>query len=348
MKHRKIYRNAWMEARVFARPSDNDQWYVDFANRLLPLVEKSAYIKLLPAGGEVKVALYLTWYLEDCVNNTGGWNRFILFYSEIYGRCLPFYSLTDSYLTDEVNPEDVKFLLWSLASVIDDVWPVEPMDPFAPAILELADQLYPILEEEFEHAPITDHDTSDWLPDSEYLVFDEFEDDLFLAGDHFTKREKKDLLTIVPGKSYDSPDVENFLLASNNEQLMYFGTYEELRVFLLDKLRWPENDLLTELECQKEFVLLATPKGVLIAPGVAACFADKRNPMYDPVKAADIGKTMFYIQGRCPSDLLKYAMMHDLLPDVALSFPDGKRILHENWDFIARRHLGYYYDDDED
>lgn len=349
MKRQKIYRKAWMEARVFAPQSDSDQWYVDFANRLLPLVEKSAYIKLLPAGQEVKVTLYLTWYLEDCINNMGGWNRFIWFHSELYGRYLPFYTLTDEYMADEVNPEDVKFILWSLASVVDEDFPVEPADPFDPVISEFADEVYALLDAEFENAPITDYDTGDWLPDIENLVIDGFDEDLFSDEEKgLSRQEKEDLLTIVPGEYCDSPDVENFIRATKDEQLMYFKTYEDMRIFMTEKLDWLESDLIPGMERQKEFVMFATHKGVLIAPGVAACFADKRNPMYDPVQAAAMGKTMFYVRGRCPSDLLKYAMMHNLLPDAAFSFPDGQRILHENWDFIARRYLGFYYDDDED
>lgn len=347
MKRQKIYRKAWMEARPFASQSDNDQWYLDFANRILPLVEDSAYLKLLPAGGETKVALYMTWYLEDCVNNTGGWNRFIWFHSELYQRYLPFYTLTDEYVADEVNPEDVKFLLWSLASVINEKSSVEPADPFAPAISELAGEIYALLDEEFENAPITDYDTSDWLPEIENMVIDGFDEDLFSEEDDFPKGEKEDLLTIVPGESCDLPDVKNFLKASKDEQLMYFATYEEFRVFVLEKLKWTEDDLMPALERQDEFVLLVTLKGLLIAPGVACCFADKRNPLYNPAKAAAMGKTLFYIPGKCPSDLLKYAMRHNLLPDAAFSFPDGQRILQENWDFIARRYLGYYYDDED-
>lgn len=347
MKLQKIYRKAWMEARLSAPQSDSDQWYVDFANRLLPLVQQSEYIKLLPAGREVKVALYLTWYLEDCVNNMGGWNRFIWFYCQIYQRYLPFYTLTDKYLADEVNLEDIQFILWSLVSVTNHEPPAEPTDPFAPAIRALADEIYAVMEVAFEQAPITDFDTADWLPDIEYMVIDDFDEDLFLEGDTCSNKEKEDWLTIVPTEHYDSPDVENFLIASGGEQLMYFGTYEEVRLFMIEKLKWKEDELIPGLDEEKEFVLFVSPRGLLIAPNVAPYFADKRNPRYDPVKAAATGKTLFYIPGRCPSDLLKYAMMHNLFPDAAFSFPDGKRILHEDWDFIARRQLGYFYDDED-
>ena len=41
MKLQKIYRQLWMEVHPRLQSADTDQWYVDFANRLLPLFEKS-------------------------------------------------------------------------------------------------------------------------------------------------------------------------------------------------------------------------------------------------------------------------------------------------------------------
>lgn len=41
MKLQKIYRQLWMEVHPRPQSADTDQWYVDFANRLLPLFEKS-------------------------------------------------------------------------------------------------------------------------------------------------------------------------------------------------------------------------------------------------------------------------------------------------------------------
>ena len=41
MKLQKIYRQQWMEAHPRMQSADTDQWYVDFANRLLPVFEKS-------------------------------------------------------------------------------------------------------------------------------------------------------------------------------------------------------------------------------------------------------------------------------------------------------------------
>lgn len=111
-----------MEVHPRPQSADTDQWYVDFANRLLPLFEKSELTGQMIHKN--RAVLYFTWYLEDCVNNSGGWNKFIRLHKRLYGRFLPFYTLTGAYADDEINFEDVSFLLWSLLSPVTDDSPV--------------------------------------------------------------------------------------------------------------------------------------------------------------------------------------------------------------------------------
>ena len=64
MKLQKIYRQLWMEVHPRPQSADTDQWYVDFANRLLPLFEKSELTGQMIHKN--RAVLYFTWYLEDC------------------------------------------------------------------------------------------------------------------------------------------------------------------------------------------------------------------------------------------------------------------------------------------
>ena len=101
-----------------------------------------------------------------------------------------------------------------------------------------------------------------------------------------------------------------------------------------------------ELADEENFVFFANPKGILLAPNIGACFRDERNSTYNPGIAEQEGAELLYVPGLCPIDLLHYAMQHDLLSEVTFPFNDGRRVLHENWDFIARRYLGKYYNED--
>ena len=85
-------------------------------------------------------------------------------------------------------------------------------------------------------------------------------------------------------------------------------------------------------------------KGILLAHDVAACFRDPHNPMYDPQRAIEEGHTLFCQPGRCPFDLLKAGMALGLLPDARFPFHNGRALLHDNWDFVARYYLGEYYE----
>ena len=41
---------------------------------------------------------------------------------------------------------------------------------------------------------------------------------------------------------------------------------------------------------------------------------------------------------------MKYGMEHELLSEAQFPFENGKELLQENWDFVARWFLGEYYE----
>ena len=138
-------------------------------------------------------------------------------------------------------------------------------------------------------------------------------------------------------------------LSKNAEYcLEYSGGNKELCKFFVDVLKWENSpsSLLPDLQDKKEFVVYANAKGMLIAHNVAACFCEEHNPMYNAERAAAEGYKLFCRPEACPFDLIKYGMVKGILPDVQLPFPNGKEILHRNWDFIARYYLCEYYEGD--
>lgn len=215
MKLQKIYRQLWMEVHPRPQSADTDQWYVDFANRLLPLFEKSELTGQMIHKN--RAVLYFTWYLEDCVNNSGGWNKFIRLHKRLYGRFLPFYTLTGAYADDEINFEDVSFLLWSLLSPVTDDSPV-PWNPTDKSLLRLATDIYALLEAHFEQAPLTDDESMDWLPEIRALL-----------------PPPGPVLDIFPEMELPH-DVTKFLNATQGKQLVYFEDYAGLRRFCVDAL----------------------------------------------------------------------------------------------------------------
>lgn len=318
---------AWLEAHGRAGVTDTDQWYLDFANSLLPLISESYLYKSEGAECRQQVALMLTLYLEDCVADEGNWRQFIHWHRESYGRYLPFYTLTEEYLADEINTEDIAFLLWAVNSPAGDAYDgVEnPMDK---DLLSFADEIFARLDAAFESAPISDSLATEWLLETELM------------------QKKREPLPVAASGEKQPTNVERFLEASKGEALMFFDSYEALKLFFIHSLKWEaeEDSLLPDLKEFDDFVLYANPKGLLVGPDVASYFAAPNNPLYDAEEAREMAWDIFCEEGLCPFDLLKYGMEHHLLPDAQFPFENGKALLHDNWDFVARWFLGEYYE----
>ena len=329
MKQDKIFMKAWLDLHGRSKAVSSDSWYLDFANNLLPIVRDSILYKDCLWEDQQNVALLLTLYLEDCVADGGNWRQFIHWHQESYGKYLPFYTLTEDYYPDEVNPEDIAFLLWGVNSPVgDDFDGVE--NPLDQDLLAFARLVYEHLDEAFEEAPISDHLAVDWMMETELM------------------QKKRTPLPAVPVGEKLPTNVERFLEASGGEQLLYFNSYQSLKVFFVQALQWEDEEdyLLPDLKDFEDFVLYANPKGLLVGPDVANYFADKRNPLYNQEDAAEEAYELFCEQGLCPFDLLKYGMENQLLPDAQFPFEHGKELLEENWDFVARWFLGEYYEGD--
>lgn len=327
MKQQKIYMQTWLDAHHRAKVTDTDKWYLDLANGLLPLVAESYLYKEATTEDQQQVALTFALYLEDCVADGGNWRQFIHWHHESYGRYLPFFSLTADYLPDEINREDVAFLLWAVNSPVgDDFDGVE--NPLDNDLLEFADMVYGRLDAVFEEAPISDFLAEDWMMETELM-----------------ERKREPLPVASPGEKMPE-NVERFLEASGGESLTFFDSYNAMKRFFVHSLKWEdeEGSLLPDLAEFDDFVLYANPKGLLIGPDVAPYFADKRNPLYNAELAEEEAYELFCEAGLCPFDLLKYGMEHNLLPEAQFPFEDGKALLHDNWDFVARWFLGEFYE----
>ena len=304
MKQSKIYMRPWLEIHHRTKKTDTDEWYMGLANELLPLVMTFPLYEGNPDVAEDQRRLALTCAL---------------------------YSLTEDYLPDEINREDIAFLLWTLSSKSSDSCPFNDVEnPLDETLLELADVLYERLDAAFESAPISDELASNWMMDRRLM-----------------EKEREPLPEIVPGAALPT-DVEHFLEAGKGEPLMFFDSYDALKFFFVHSLKWEDDEetLLPELAEFDNFVVYGNPKGVLVAPDVAKYFAAGNNPLYDAATTEEEAYEMFCEGGLCPFDLLKYGMEHNLLPEAQFPFENGKALLHDNWDFVARWFLREFYEGD--
>ena len=321
----------WLGANERSHVLTTDKWYLDFANKLLPLVKQSTMFRDEDFRSQADAAISLSLYLQDAISENGGWKNFMELYSKLYGSYLPFYSLTDEYTIDEINLEDIAFVLWTLKSH-PAIWNENEYTLFNPldeGLLALSQAAYDLMDASFEEAPISDEPSSM----------------LWVMGLDLLEMPMVPLPEITPETPLKK-DVKLYLEYSKGKPLLYFATYQELKTFFIEILKWENkpSSLLPDLANKKEFVIYANAKGILIAHDVAAYFCEEHNPMYNAERAATEGYKIFCRFEACPFDLIKYGMTKGLLPDLQLPFPGGKEVLQNNWDFIARYYLCEYYE----
>lgn len=331
MNDLRLYMHQWLKANGRQRMEPTDSWYLDFAKHLLPIILQSPLFASRHADRAAETALKASLYFQDAIAQSGGWKAFANKFRTRYAKPLPFYECT-GYIDDEINLQDVGFLLWnSLSRPASHNTPLHVHNPHDNELLTLAGQIYDRMDQLFEEAPVAESASAPaWVMDIERLDIPS---------------------TPLPATSDTarlSRDVQRCLEYSNGYPLLYFPTYGELQVFLTQVLGWEDHpdSLLADLKGEKDFVIYANAKGMLMAPNVASCLCDPRNAAYNSQTASQTSYLLFCQPGQCPFDLLKYGMAHALLPDAALPFPGGKEILQSNWDFIARYFLGHYYEGD--
>ena len=330
-----IYPAAWLHANGRKRLSDTDEWYVAFANQLVPLLQKSELFAGRTANDINHAALALALYLHDAIAQTGGWKEFTARHAALYGKPLPFYDrMEDRYVADEINLPDVALVLWTCFALPARRSPRDYTlhDPYDPSLHALAQEVYALMDNAFNEAPVDDATPSPrWMRGTAALGI------------------PSRPLPEQPARLADMADANarHCLEHTGGYPLQYFADYPVLRRFFVDVLGWPDSgQLLPTLAGEREFVIYANARGMLLAPGVAAYFRDPHNPLSNPERAAAEGYRLFCEPGYCPFDLLKLGINRGLLADAQLPFAHGQETLQWYADFLMRYYLGHYYEAD--
>lgn len=148
----KIIGSEWRLGHWFAVASASDAYYVKLANKIHGYIRFAGLNDLLTESGQHNLAKLIAFYFEDVISDVGIWRAFITAHKEMYGKYLPFYNVDESqYYTDEINREDICFLIWMGVQQYQEGTFINPENP---GLVQLADMLYALLDEEFENAPI--------------------------------------------------------------------------------------------------------------------------------------------------------------------------------------------------
>lgn len=156
-------------------PSHTDGEYIQLARDLLGRIKDCDVADLTPQE-QRDIAVNLALYYEDVLADAGIWRGFTDKMRALYGKPLPFYDVdNEDYMPDEPNIEDVQFIVW-LTVVNSRLKSGKMINPETPALLMIAHELYPYMDELFEQLPVND-DLKAFFERAEFM------DDFYLQRD---------------------------------------------------------------------------------------------------------------------------------------------------------------------
>lgn len=133
--------------------SPTDFYYMNLANRLLAITNKSLIASELTQEMKQRIALSVALYFEDVISDTGIWRSFVEKNQQLYGRRLPFYDIEGEYEPDEPHHVDVQLIVWDsmMAFKYESV-----VNPENLGVAFLSESLFHYIDGEFEQAPINE------------------------------------------------------------------------------------------------------------------------------------------------------------------------------------------------
>lgn len=149
----KIYPVDLNDLHPYKQTDEVDTFYAKIATQIYQILKSSNINEVIRNDASIRyTAIALTGYFEDIISETGIWQSFTETCRKRYGRYVPFFDTNEEYYTDEINPEDVCFLLWYHAqSFCEDGTLLNPENE---ALHYIAAAIYATFDNAFEEAPI--------------------------------------------------------------------------------------------------------------------------------------------------------------------------------------------------
>jgi len=135
--------------------ADSDMYFASLANKIFRTLLNDKLIKRECDEYFLRqISLKSSSYLEDTVSQWGLFDGFRKLHSEICGKLMPFYNVDEEYYRDEINIEDVQFLVWStFQEIINEKEEICFINPDNPMLMLMSSVIFDILDEEYEFAP---------------------------------------------------------------------------------------------------------------------------------------------------------------------------------------------------
>lgn len=173
MKNR-IYIKQWLDFKPYQNHSTTDSYYLKLSNEVKNVITTITQSLVLQTYLQTKeidmLACFLTSYFEDIISETNLWNSFVKKHKELYNKQLPFYFL-DEYYEEEINLQDVSFLIWYFMNTIQEEKVIAPFNDF---IIKTAEKVMAIFDKAWDYAP-----ENEYL--KQFYQIDKNETDFYIA-----------------------------------------------------------------------------------------------------------------------------------------------------------------------
>ncbi len=142
----RIYIKYWLELKPYFKQTATDSYYLGVCNKVKQAIITNRNLFLLQQHLSKEdinmLSCFLTSYLEDVISETNIWRSFVRMHLRMYKKYLPFYALND-YEEEEINVEDVAFLIWYFINTIQED---AIMIPFNEFIIDIAEKSIDIFD----------------------------------------------------------------------------------------------------------------------------------------------------------------------------------------------------------
>jgi hypothetical protein len=234
MKDR-IYLKDWLALKPYNSQSRTDSYYLNICNEVKSAIENHEQFFLLRNYMDKKevdyLACFLTSYFEDLISQTNIWNSFVKVHYRMYKKHLPFYTL-EVYFEEEINIQDVSFLIWYFINSIQEERFVDPHHDF---IISTAEGVMNTFEKAWDYAP-----------ENEYLK------SLYKIDENENFYEVRELINRILFETYlFYPDT---LMRLNRKELDIIeesSSNENLINFLIENKEDTTHQICTRLLCMK-------------------------------------------------------------------------------------------------
>ncbi|KAA0256868.1 DUF3843 family protein [Deferribacter autotrophicus] len=259
-KIEKIYIKTWLDIKPYTKQTSSDNYYLEVANKVKNILLSSKYknelIETLDDDFIDLLSVFLTSYLEDIVSELNIWSTFIHLHNKLYNKLLPFYKPSE-YKRNDLNYEDICFLLWYYMSLTED----DPLlEPDHEIVINLAEEIFNLFLK-----------TKDKLPKNKFLK--QF---YYIDGNEENFYKIRDIIQNILFSTY---------LFFPDTGIDYIYKLENFMIKLPEKINMPEDIIKMKNIFKNDFTWKARTKLLSLKGNewLAEMLGDN-HPLYDAIK----------------------------------------------------------------